>query len=158
MFKSTILGIAIASMFASPSPAVAPVNQNPTQEAPYAIVEHFESGYQENDWTILEVNLDGATYSVDVETERFNIPPTRDEKLEVVSILMESTGPLAENLNGETLYHFRTFDNSIHWLLSEHELGFVPEQESIHQVVYYENSTPGAEDEQREDDILLMVF
>lgn len=155
---AAVLGL---SLLAS-APVSAPADSPDTLEtAPYALVEHFESGYAADDWTVLELTIGGETYSIDVETNRFQHQLTRDERLEYVSRFMEYTGNTATDSNGDTLYHFRELkpegEKGIFWLVSEKELGFTPQEGDIHQFLYLENDTPGDGDEQREDDIFLMV-
>lgn len=156
---AAVLGLSLLAS-AAPAPVLAD-SPNTPHTAPYALVEHFESGYTENDWTVLELAVNGEIYSIDVETNRFQHKLTQDEHLECVSRFMEYTGNTATDSNGNTLYHFRELkpegEDGILWLVSEKELGFVPQQGDVHQFLYLENDTPGTEDEQREDDIFLMV-
>lgn len=155
---AAVLGLSLLAYAPISTPADSP---DTSEIAPCALVEHFESGYTTDDWTVLELTIGDETYSIDVETNRFQHQLTRDERLEYISRFMEYTGNTATDSNSDTLYHFRELkpdgEYGIFWLVSEKELGFVPQEGEIHQFLYLENDTPGDEDEQREDDIFLMV-
>ena len=58
-----------------------------------------------------------------------------------------------EDLNGNTYYQFKTYDNEVWWCVTADEIGFVPIEGKEYIICYYDNGTV-----EEYDDILLALW
>lgn len=144
----TALAMALSIAFTSLTGAIPAHVQT---ETPTAILERFEEEY-----AIIELATEKDIYYIDVLYELFNEPVEDDQELALTVTPMICHGQF-KDINGNTYYQFRSYDDCIWWLLTESELGFVPDRNAVYNCYYLENGTWGTNEDAREDDIFLLM-
>ena len=73
---------------------------------------------------------------VDVATEDFNKPISEGNQFPI-SMAIGSF----EAMHGYDWYQFKSYDNAVWWVLTEEQMGFVPEANKSYTLLYYNNGT-----------------
>lgn len=60
----------------------------------------------------------------------------------IISTIGTFHGSIEELTTGETLYHFKSDDDTVWWFLAEEEIGHIPEQSRIYTLTYDNGGTP----------------
>lgn len=113
-----------------------------TDKTTSVIVDRIEENY-----AVVEVVQNGNIKMIDLPVEDFNIPVTEGTKIAFTEITGKFYTTLdACNLEGreETLYQFKSNDNSVWWLLTAEEIGSIPSFEKEYNLIFYDNGTTAA--------------
>ena len=122
---------------------------------PIATVDRIEG-----DYAVVEV----GTQMVDVPTEDFNNPIAEGNKISISMAVGRFTTSFVE-LDGNTYYQFKAYDDTIWWVLTPEEIGFTPEADKTYVLTYCDNGTTDCTECAKEldcecevyDDIFLAV-
>lgn len=116
---------------------------------------------EDNDIAVIEVYYKDEIKMVDVPTEDFNNPIADNDKI-IASVAVGSF----EWLDGNDWYQFKSYDDTVWWVLTTEEIGFTPEANKTYTLLYYDNGTTSctecAEEFECEcevyDDIFLAIY
>lgn len=115
----------------------------------------------EGDYAVVEV----GNKMVDIEVEDFNHPIAEGNNI-AVSITVGTFGSGFQDIDNKTYYQFKSYDDTVWWVLTTKEIGFVPSENKTYTLVYYDNNTTEclecAEEFECEcevyDDIFLAIY
>lgn len=92
----------------------------------------------------IEVSCNEETYITEVSETEFNSPVKDNQTLPFTEVRGRFHN-IMENINyyGEkvTHYQFKAFDDSVWWLLTENEIGEIPDFESAYVLRFFDNGT-----------------
>ena len=119
----------------------------------------------EGDYAVIEVTHGDELIMADIPTEDFNNPIAEGNKIFVSKIRGEFASAF-EDVDGQMYYHFKSYDDSVWWVLTAKEIGFTPDIDKKYTLTYYNNGTIYCDECPREfdcdcevyDDIFLAVF
>lgn len=134
MGRLTILITALALIFC--------LNKN--EEEIKVIIDHIEDGI-----VSVETKYKNNTQIIEAHTEDFNTIVKEQEKLNFTKIDGRFHCEFKTNYNyktesvGEeiTMYQFKSYDNTVWWVLTEEEIGEVPNFTDTYTFVFYDNGT-----------------
>lgn len=132
MEKLISILLATTSLFTTGGQAVGKTIENAS-----VIVDRIE----DNNYAVVEISYNDNIKMVDVKQEYFNTPKTEGEKIDYSIATGKIDGTLKTCDTGEILYHFKSDDNAVWWMLTEKEIGFVPNNEDLYTLIYYNNGT-----------------
>lgn len=93
---------------------------------------------------VIEVNHREELKYPEIPAEDFNYPISEGNQIFADKISGKFHGDLElTNWKGieEICYQFKSYDDSVWWLLTAEELGFVPKENTTYTLVYYDNGT-----------------
>lgn len=104
-----------------------------------AIVDRIEDEI----YAVVEVVYGREIKFIDIPMENFNREVKQSQKIDFQTVYGKFYNTIEAIHNGknETMYQFRSFDNSVWWLLSESEIGFVPNYNNTYVLMYCDNGT-----------------
>ena len=104
-----------------------------------AIVDRLK----DNNFAVVEIAYGNEVKTVDVPAELFNYEVKQSQRIDFQTIYGKFYNTIEAIHNGknETLYQFKSFDNSVYWLLSEAEIGFIPKNNKTYVLMYCDNGT-----------------
>lgn len=129
--------------------------------APEVTVDRIE----DNNMAVIEVCFQNHIKMVDVPMEDFNNPIADDDKIEATAI-MGSFPSIFIDTEETTYYQFKSYDDSVWWLLTAEEIGFEPEEDKPYTLIYNNNGTTDCTECAEEfdcecelyDDIFLAIY
>ena len=94
----------------------------------------------EDDQITVETNYNGKAKERMIHGYDFNIPIRLHENIPTEMVVGRFTSKFTE-LDGETYYQFKSYDDTVWWALSENDLGFAPTLHKEYALVYCNNGT-----------------
>lgn len=98
---------------------------------------------EDNNIAVVEVAYGEEIKMADVPAELFNYEVKQSQRIDFQTIYGKFYNTMETIHDGkiETMYQFRSFDNSVWWLLSEAEIGFIPNNSKTYVLMYCDNGT-----------------
>lgn len=130
-------------------------------EQPIITVDRIE----DRNIAVIEVCHQDEIKMVDIPAEDFNHPVAEGNKISA-SAAVGSFGEGFKDADGNVWYQFKSYDDTVWWVLTAEEIGFVPEVNKSYTLVYYNNGTTDCTECPEEfdcecevyDDIFLAVY
>lgn len=97
------------------------------------IVDRIEGNY-----AVCEIELGRTT---DIPLDKLNIDIEEGSIIDTKTVAGYISGTMTDLNSGNTLYQFKSYDDTVWWCLTEKEIGFTPIIDSEYILCYYDNGT-----------------
>lgn len=97
---------------------------------------------EDNNYAVVEVAYGNEIKMIDIPTELFNYEVKQNQKIDFKTVYgkFHNTIEAVHNGKSETLYQFKSYDNSVWRLLTEEEIGSIP-NDGNYALIYCDNGT-----------------